>query len=539
MADKEFTQICKEVLTAAEKITPLAEQAGKLVEQIEQQKSELQAAVASANEAMRKALQGANEQATQILSAAQTQAEQTAKLAKEATEQNAASAKSAQQKATEILASIEKLQEQIKATADKVENAGTLLTELNSLKEQIKTLLQNGIINDAAQSATQTYSSNLIERKLETKAGAGYSYSKIEASAKFDALAQGINTAISAAAAAQSSADSKLGKDDQAADSKKLGGTEAGSFLRADIKSTAKLGIGIGAGGSEIEQSSNDLQIISAVKGGKIALQGKGNDNVSRGVKLNPSNAVIELGNFKFQGSLGGASAVFDQTALVPFFKADNLWRAVSFAKLASAVYDANKTELGEAFDKKLDKDKAASDSAKLGGIPADQYAKKEESAASVFVGAIIASARASAPDGFLLCDGSALSRTSYSALFEAIGIAYGAGNGSSTFNIPDLRGEFIRGADGGRGVDAGRTLGSAQGDAIRNITGTTAQIGFLFNRAFSTQGCIYTIPNQGAPITATGDSKIKSIGFDASKIVPTANENRPRNVSVNFYIKY
>lgn len=378
MADKEFTQICKEILAASEKISPLAEQAGKLVGQIEQQKSELQAAVASANEAMRKALQGANEQATQTLSAAQSQAEQTAKLAKETTEQNAASAKSAQQKAAEILASIEKLQEQIKAAADKVENAGALLNELNTLKEQIKTLLQNGIINDTAQSATQTYSSNLIEQKLETKAGTGYSYSKAEANEKFNGLAQGINTAISAAAAAQSSANEKLGKNDQAADSKKLGGTEAGSFLRADIKSTAKLGIGIGAGGSEIEQSSNDLQIVSAVKGGKIALQGKGSDNVSRAVKLNPSNAVIELGNFKFQGSLGGATNSFDTAALMPFFKADNLWRAVSFVKLASAVYDANKTSLAEELEKKLDKTKQAADSAKLGGIEGGNFHRKD-----------------------------------------------------------------------------------------------------------------------------------------------------------------
>ncbi|WP_298704219.1 hypothetical protein [uncultured Campylobacter sp.] len=378
MADKEFTQICKEVLAAAEKITPLAEQAGKLVEQIEQQKSELQAAVASANEAMRKALQSANEQASQTLAAAQSQAEQTANLAKEATEQNAASAKSAQQKAAEILASIEKLQEQIKATADKVENAGALLTELNSLKEQIKTLLQNGIINDEAQSATQTYSSNLIERKLETKAGVGYGYSKIEANAKFETLAQGVNTAISAAAAAQSSAAGKLGKDEQAADSKKLGGAEAEKFLRADVKSVAALGVGIGANGSDIAPSGNDLRVFSAKKGGKVILRGTGSDAVARDIKLNPSNAVIELGNFKFQGSLGGASAVFDQTALVPFFKADNLWRAVSFAKLASTVYDVNETEIAKELGKKLGKDEAASDSAKLIGVEGANFHRKD-----------------------------------------------------------------------------------------------------------------------------------------------------------------
>ncbi|WP_298953946.1 hypothetical protein [uncultured Campylobacter sp.] len=196
MADKEFTQICKEILAASEKISPLAEQAGKLVDRIEQEKSKLQAAISEAKEAIKQALQGANEQATQTLSAAQSQAKQTAKLAKEATEQNAVSAKSAQQKAEEILASIEKLQTQIKSTADKVENAGALLTELNSLKDQIKNLLKEGVINDAARSAAQTYSSNLIEQKLEAKADTGYSYSKVEANTKFDDLTQGINTAI-------------------------------------------------------------------------------------------------------------------------------------------------------------------------------------------------------------------------------------------------------------------------------------------------------------------------------------------------------
>nr|DAS24719.1 MAG TPA: hypothetical protein [Caudoviricetes sp.] len=378
MADKEFTQICKEILAASEKISPLAEQAARLVEKIQADGAALQESVSKANKTISSALQSANEQASQTLTAAQSQAKQTAKLAKEATEQNAASAKNAQQKAEETLASIEKFQTQIKSTADKVENAGTLLTELNSLKEQIKTLLQNGIINDTAQSDTQTYSSNLIEQKLETKAGTGYSYSKAEANEKFHDLAQGINTAISAAAAAQSSADSKLGKDEQAADSAKLGGAEAEKFLRADVKSVAALGVGIGADGSDIAPSGNDLRVFSAKKGGKVILRGTGSDAVARDIKLNPSNAVIELGNFKFQGSLGGASAVFDQTALVPFFKADNLWRAVSFVKLASAIYDANKTSLAEELEKKLDKTKQAADSAKLGGIEGGNFHRKD-----------------------------------------------------------------------------------------------------------------------------------------------------------------
>ncbi|MBS1646390.1 MAG: tail fiber protein [Bacteroidetes bacterium] len=66
-------------------------------------------------------------------------------------------------------------------------------------------------------------------------------------------------------------------------------------------------------------------------------------------------------------------------------------------------------------------------------------------------------------PDGYLECNGQAVSRTAYAELFAAIGTTYGVGDGSTTFNVPDLRGEFIRGYDDGRGADPGRTIGSWQ----------------------------------------------------------------------------
>lgn len=73
--------------------------------------------------------------------------------------------------------------------------------------------------------------------------------------------------------------------------------------------------------------------------------------------------------------------------------------------------------------------------------------------------GAVMSFATPAAPNGYLLCDGSAISRTTYASLFSAIGTAFGAGNGSTTFNVPDMRGMFVRGLDQGRGVDPGRTL--------------------------------------------------------------------------------
>lgn len=83
--------------------------------------------------------------------------------------------------------------------------------------------------------------------------------------------------------------------------------------------------------------------------------------------------------------------------------------------------------------------------------------------------GAVKSYAGSSIPSGWLLADGSDISRTTYVSLFNAIGTTYGVGDGSTTFTLPDLRGEFLRGADNGRGTDTAgpapgpRALGSFQ----------------------------------------------------------------------------
>lgn len=85
--------------------------------------------------------------------------------------------------------------------------------------------------------------------------------------------------------------------------------------------------------------------------------------------------------------------------------------------------------------------------------------------------GTLIHFAGAGLPDGYLRANGATISRAIYAALFAAIGSTYGAGNGSTTFKLPDLRGEFLRGWDEGRGVDVGRTLGSWQADDFKSHT--------------------------------------------------------------------
>lgn len=83
--------------------------------------------------------------------------------------------------------------------------------------------------------------------------------------------------------------------------------------------------------------------------------------------------------------------------------------------------------------------------------------------------GTVIMWATATPPAGYLECNGAAISRTTNAALFSVLGTTYGAGDGSTTFNLPDLRGEFIRGWDNSRGVDSGRAIGSSQADDFRS----------------------------------------------------------------------
>ena len=87
----------------------------------------------------------------------------------------------------------------------------------------------------------------------------------------------------------------------------------------------------------------------------------------------------------------------------------------------------------------------------------------RDKVAASAPAGAIVFFTSNTAPTGWLKANGSEVSRTMYANLFEAIGTTFGGGDGDKTFNLPDLRGEFIRGWSHGREVDKGRAFGSFQ----------------------------------------------------------------------------
>lgn len=104
-------------------------------------------------------------------------------------------------------------------------------------------------------------------------------------------------------------------------------------------------------------------------------------------------------------------------------------------------------------------------DEGKIGRLEALVRELQGGAVQSMPAGTVAATARAAAPDGWLLCDGAAVSRTTYEALFAAIGTAYGAGNGSTTFNVPDLRGRVPVGVDGAAArLAANDALGQASG---------------------------------------------------------------------------
>ena len=94
----------------------------------------------------------------------------------------------------------------------------------------------------------------------------------------------------------------------------------------------------------------------------------------------------------------------------------------------------------------------------------------------AVPTGAIFAFPTATAPNGHLECDGSAVSRTTYVNLFALIGTTYGAGDGSTTFNLPDYRGEFLRGFNNGSGNDPNAASRLDRGDGTTGDNVGTVQ---------------------------------------------------------------
>ena len=145
-------------------------------------------------------------------------------------------------------------------------------------------------------------------------------------------------------------------------------------------------------------------------------------------------------------------------------------------------------------------------------------------------IGSVTAFAMPTPPEGWLVCDGSAVSRTDYADLYASIGTVWGNGDEIATFNLPDLRGEFIRGFDVGRGVDVGREFASGQLDQLQ---GHEHNLGGLPNR-YSSGSSTDVGGNTNSSVHTT-----VGITSDANNGAPRVGaETRPRNIAMTYAIK-
>jgi len=188
--------------------------------------------------------------------------------------------------------------------------------------------------------------------------------------------------------------------------------------------------------------------------------------------------------------------------------------------------------------------------------------------------GSVFCMAVATVPTGYLECNGQSVSRTTYSALFAVIGTQYGSASGS-TFKVPELRGEFIRGFDNGRGADSGRSIGSHQSNdnaqhthththnhaislttSTKTLRGTVQQIAETYAVSGTATGVFSKLGNfnsNGTPVTIdttpaggfamnadhdhtvsgnTGNQSSSNTGPSGT------SESRPRNIAMMYIIK-
>lgn len=163
------------------------------------------------------------------------------------------------------------------------------------------------------------------------------------------------------------------------------------------------------------------------------------------------------------------------------------------------------------------------------------------QAAASLPAGSVTQYAGANTPGGWLLCYGQAVSRATYAALFNAIGTAFGAGDGSTTFNLPDARGRAIFGKDdmggtaanrltsGGGGV-AGATLGAVGGG--ETVTLTSAEMPSHTHSGTVGSGAVGNVPAGGSTVCPTGNQGPGNTGGGG------AHKNIPPALVANYIIK-
>jgi|TARA_R110001583_G_scaffold20056_2_gene77806 microcystin-dependent protein len=232
--------------------------------------------------------------------------------------------------------------------------------------------------------------------------------------------------------------------------------------------------------GTEIDLSSGDLtldvagNIVLDADGGTVKVSDGGTEilnitNSSSDVIIKP---VVDAKDIIFQQRDGTEVARIEDNGT---FNVVTGKLAINATAITSTAAEVNlldgDTSVGSSITIADADGVIVNDGGTMKSVPASDLR-----AYSMPAGAVTPFAGASAPTGFLLCDGAAISRSTYSVLFTAISTTYGTGDGSSTFNVPDLRGRVVAGQDDMGGSSANRLTdqtGGLNGDTLGDTGGS------------------------------------------------------------------
>ena len=240
--------------------------------------------------------------------------------------------------------------------------------------------------------------------------------------------------------------------------------------------------------GSDSPATLDDVQrahgaFIAQIRDGVVAVAGTGLTGTASALSIG-GNAATATNATNVTGTIASAATATTQTA------GDNSTKVATTAYVATAIA-ANQ------------------------GVPA---------------GTVIHVAMSTAPTGYLKANGDLISRTTYAALFAAIGTVYGVGDGSTTFALPDLRGEFVRGWDDARGIDSGRAIGTAQAASIGPHDHYTRAGSASISDNYGGSGAAYGTNDSGLPVDISGTTATTGPGI--------GTETRPRNIALLACIK-
>lgn len=249
------------------------------------------------------------------------------------------------------------------------------------------------------------------------------------------------------------------------------------------------------------------------------------------------TNVVNSIDNSLYSSQAEAEAGVNDVKVMTPLrVKQSLLVNAATLAQGALADSAIQPDDVGTSAGKIV----ALDGSGKLPAVDGSQLL----GILSIPPGSLIMHAAATAPVGYLKANGSAISRSTYATLFSVIGTSYGAGDGSTTFNLPDFRGYFPRAWDDGRGIDSGRSIGTSQADTYLNHshTGSTSPAG---GHTHTITGSSSGESGGGGATSSLAGSVTTSYSGDHTHTVTVnpsttgGTETRPKNIAVLFCIKY